>query len=65
MTNGICGNEFQPPLRGYSRFAFLPAVETAGYCQMSLRDEANAKPLVEKLESWMKFKSQTPLREII
>ena len=32
---------------------------------MSLRDEANAKPLAEKLESWMKFKSQTPLREII
>ena len=41
MTNGIYGNEFQPPLRGLEIYwDAKPAVKTAGYFRMSLRDEA-------------------------
>ena len=43
-----------------------PAVETAGYFRLSPWDKAShLKPLVKKLERFVKFRPRTPLREII
>ena len=66
MTNGICGNEFQPSLRDSSLCASNPALKRRAIfgcpCGTKFR---RRKPRVEKLERFVNFKPQTPLREII
>jgi hypothetical protein len=61
----VAGDSVAPP--GLVIFmASKPAVETAGYSRLSLRDEASHhKPMVKKLERFVKFRPRPPLREII
>jgi hypothetical protein len=59
--------KFSSVLSGRDAFAArFPATMWLANFRLSLRDKGKPrKPLVEKLERFVKFKPQTPLREII